>query len=175
VYFTSGKKPAGEAARFAGLVAAGPANPLAAATPMLDAAAEYETTFPFPVTADVLERGRERYMIFCVVCHGADGTGNGKIVQRGYTRPPSFITDESRGLARRGRHVLLREVPVGYIFEVPTNGYGAMPDYRSQVPPRDRWSIVAFIRVLQLSQYARLADLPEKERRATQEALGGKP
>jgi len=95
--------------------------------------------FPEPVTKTMLERGRQRYNIFCVVCHGYTGQGNGKIVERGYTRPPSY--HEKR----------LREAPVGHFFDVMTNGYGAMPDYRAEVPPRDRWAIAAYIRALQAS------------------------
>ncbi|HMF16827.1 MAG TPA: cytochrome c [Gemmataceae bacterium] len=139
------------------------------------AVTDYATHFPFPVTSEVLDRGQQRFTIFCAVCHDATGNGNGKIVQRGYTHPPSYITDYSRGFQRRGFKMLLRDVPVGYYFEVVSKGYGAMPDYASQVPPRDRWAIIAYIRALQLSQHARLGDLPEKERRAAQKALEGKP
>ena len=101
----------------------------------------YVDTFPFPVTREVLEHGRERYMIYCVVCHDPLGTGRGKIVERGYTQPPSYHIER------------LRNVAVGHFFEVITNGYGSMPDYKQQVPPRDRWAIAAYIRALQLSQH----------------------
>jgi mono/diheme cytochrome c family protein len=103
-------------------------------------------SFPFPVTPAVLEQGRSRYMIYCVVCHDALGTGQGKIVERGYTAPPSYHIER------------LRQAPVGHFFDVITNGYGSMPDYREQVPPLDRWAIIAYIRALQLSQH-----FPEKE------------
>jgi mono/diheme cytochrome c family protein len=131
----------------------------------------YVSAFPLPVTAELLERGRQRYTIFCAVCHDPTGNGHGKIVERGYTAPPSYITDDSRGLARRGIKVPLRDAPVGYFFEVVSRGFGAMPDYAAQVPPRDRWAIIAYIRALQKSQYARLADLPPGERQAAQSAL----
>ncbi len=96
--------------------------------------------FPFPMTADVLARGRERFNIYCAPCHSRLGDGNGMIVQRGYRRPPSFHIDR------------LRNAPVGHFFDVITNGFGAMPDYAAQIPPRDRWAIIGYIRALQLSQ-----------------------
>jgi hypothetical protein len=104
---------------------------------------------PFPVTQDVLIRGQERYNIHCAPCHSRLGGGNGMIVQRGFRRPPSFHTDR------------LRKAPLGYFFDVMTNGFGAMPDYASQIAPDDRWRIVAYIRALQLSQAATMADVPE--------------
>jgi hypothetical protein len=110
-------------------------------------------TFPFPITEEVLKRGRERYMIFCSVCHDAAGTGRGKIVERGYTPPPSYHIPR------------LRQAPVGHFYQVISKGYGSMPDYAAQVPPRDRWAIIAYIRALQLSQHARLDDLPEEDRK----------
>ncbi len=116
-------------------------------------------TFPFPVTREVLQRGQQRYEIFCVVCHDPLGTGSGKIVERGFSPPPSFHTDRSRRL-----NLLLRKAPVGYYFETITHGFGAMPDYASQVPPRDRWAIIAYIRALQRSQNATLADVPQEQR-----------
>jgi len=109
-------------------------------------------TFPFPITADVLARGRERFDIFCSPCHDRTGSGDGMIVRRGYKRPPSFHIDR------------LRDMPAGYFFDVITNGFGAMPDYRSQIPERDRWAIVAYVRALQLSQHATIEDVPPSER-----------
>ena len=114
---------------------------------------QHVDTFPFPVTRRVLEHGRDRYMIYCVVCHDPLGTGRGKIVERGYTRPPSYH------IAR------LREAPVGHFFEVMTDGYGSMPDYKQQVPPRDRWAIAAYVRALQLSQHFPEAQLTDEMRR----------
>jgi mono/diheme cytochrome c family protein len=107
----------------------------------------YVDTFPFPITQEVLDNGCNRYMIYCVVCHDALGTGHGKIVERGYTQPPSYHIDR------------LRQAPVGRFFAVMTDGYGSMPDYKQQIPPRDRWSIAAYIRALQLSQHFDAADL----------------
>jgi hypothetical protein len=103
---------------------------------------------PFAVTQDVLARGRERFNIYCAPCHSRLGDGNGMIVQRGFRRPPSYHSER------------LRKAPLGYFFDVMTNGFGAMPEYASQIPPRDRWNIVAYIRALQLSQDATSAELP---------------
>ena len=109
-------------------------------------------TFPFAVTRDVLERGRERFNIYCSPCHDQIGLGDGKIVRRGYRHPPSYHIDR------------LRQVPNGYIFDVITNGFGAMPDYSAQIQPADRWAIVAYVRALQLSQNASINDVPPEAR-----------
>jgi mono/diheme cytochrome c family protein len=164
-------------ASLVGLGTSGPLTVVLAAPLQFEriAIAGYAATFPFPVSADVLERGRQRFTIFCAVCHDSTGNGNGKIVQRGYTRPPSYITDFSRGFERRGIKVLLRDLPVGYYFEVISKGYGAMPDYAAQVPPRDRWAIISYIRALQFSQRASIAELPEEERQAARRALEATP
>ena len=103
---------------------------------------------PFPVTQEVLARGQERFNIFCAPCHSRTGDGNGMIVQRGFRAPPSYHTDR------------LRNAPLGYFYGVISDGFGAMPEYASQIPPRDRWDIVAYIRALQLSQHASATDLP---------------
>lgn len=103
---------------------------------------------PFPVTEDVLARGRERFNIYCAPCHSRLGDGNGMIVQRGFRAPPSYHTER------------LRKAPLGYFFDVMSNGFGAMPEYASQIPVRDRWDIVAYIRALQLSQGATISDVP---------------
>jgi mono/diheme cytochrome c family protein len=121
---------------------------------------EYVTEFPFAISEQDLARGRQRYDIFCSVCHDRLGTGQGRIVQRGFTKPPNFHDDLSRGYRLHDIDMSLREAPPGYLFDVITNGFGAMPDYASEVPPRDRWLIIAYIRVLQLSQRYPLADLP---------------
>jgi mono/diheme cytochrome c family protein len=97
------------------------------------------TEFPLDVTHDLVARGRERFEIFCSVCHGMTGNGDGMIVRRGFRRAASFHTDA------------LRQAPVGHYFDAITNGWGAMPSYAAQIPPRDRWAIVAYIRALQLS------------------------
>ena len=101
---------------------------------------------PFPVTDEVLSRGRERFNIYCAPCHSRLGDGNGMIVQRGFRHPPSYHEDR------------LRKAPLGYFFDVITSGFGAMPEYADQIPPDDRWRIVAYIRALQLSQNATQAD-----------------
>ena len=108
--------------------------------------------FPFPVTRAVLDRGQERFDIFCTPCHGPLGDGDGMVVRRGFRKPPSYHLDR------------LRDAPVGHFFDVMTNGFGAMQDYRAQVPVRDRWAIAAYIRALQLSQHATMADVPAAER-----------
>lgn len=121
--------------------------------PSLDRAADYEDTFPFPVTDAVMQRGRERYDIFCSACHDTLGTGRGKVVVAGYPPAQSFHTDR------------LRQAPAGYMFDVITHGYRAMPRFASQITPRDRWAVIAYVRALQLSQHARVEDLPEDLRR----------
>jgi mono/diheme cytochrome c family protein len=135
-------------------------RPSAAAAAAPTDLSAYVDTFPFPVTQEVLHRGRERYQIFCAICHGKLGNGGGKIPQRGFTRPPSYHTDLARGL----KNVHLRDAPVGYYFDVVTNGYGAMASYAGQVPVRDRWAIIAHIRALQLSQNVPVGELTEQER-----------
>jgi mono/diheme cytochrome c family protein len=110
------------------------------------------TEFPMPVTLEVMERGRERFNVFCSPCHGRTGEGNGMIVQRGFRRPPSYHEER------------LRNAPVGYFFDVMTNGFGAMQDYAAQVPAADRWAIAAYIRALQFSQRATVADVPADRR-----------
>src|SRR5512146_2974870 len=106
------------------------------------------TELPFPLTPAVLERGRERYNIYCSPCHSEIGDGNGMIVQRGFKRPPSYHTDR------------LRQAPIGHFFDVMTNGFGGMSEYKSQISVNDRWAIAAYIRALQLSQDATRADVP---------------
>jgi hypothetical protein len=110
------------------------------------------TNFPMPVNDALLERGQERYRIFCSPCHGIQGDGKGMIVMRGMKRPPTYHQDR------------LRQAPNGYIYDVITNGFGQMYNYAAQVPPRDRWAIVAYVRALQLSRNARVADLPAEVR-----------
>ena len=102
-----------------------------------------------PIDADLLARGRERYDIFCSPCHGFAGKGDGMVVQRGFPAPPSYHSDR------------LRAAPARHFFDVISNGYGAMYSYAARVEPRDRWAIVAYIRALQESQHARVADAPE--------------
>lgn len=104
---------------------------------------------PFPATADVLARGQERFNIYCAPCHSRTGDGNGMIVQRGYRHPPSYHIER------------LRKAPLGYFFDVISNGFGAMPPYADQIPARDRWCIISYIRALQLSQNATSTDVPQ--------------
>ncbi|HJZ53188.1 MAG TPA: cytochrome c [Candidatus Acidoferrales bacterium] len=108
--------------------------------------------FPFPMTHEDLERGRQRYNIYCTPCHDYTGSGHGIIVQRGFPPPPSYHIDR------------IRQAPVGHYFDVITNGDGSMYSYASRIEPEDRWRIAAYIRVLQLSQHASLQDVPEAER-----------
>jgi mono/diheme cytochrome c family protein len=110
--------------------------------------AKESNAFPLPVNAELLQRGEERYKIFCTPCHGLQGDGNGMIVMRGMKHPPSY--HEPR----------LRQVTNGYIFDVITNGFGAMLNYSAQIPVRDRWAIVAYVRALQLSRNAKVSELP---------------
>jgi mono/diheme cytochrome c family protein len=116
------------------------------------AAGELVRAVPLAADAALLARGRERYDIHCAVCHDRVGTGRGMIVQRGFRPPPSL--HETR----------LREAPDGYLFDVVSRGFGVMPAYGRQVAVRDRWAIVAYLRALQLSQRAGLADVPAPAR-----------
>jgi mono/diheme cytochrome c family protein len=109
-------------------------------------------TFPFPVTKDVIESGHARFDIYCAPCHGRLGNGDGMIARRGYRQPASYHTER------------LRKIQNGYIFDVITNGFGAMPDYAAQIPVRDRWAIVAYVRALQLSQDVAVSALPPQDR-----------
>jgi mono/diheme cytochrome c family protein len=109
---------------------------------------------PMPLTRELLERGRDRFGIYCTPCHGLTGNGLGIVVQRGFRQPPSFDIDR------------LREVPVGYFFDVMSHGFGAMPDYAAQIPAADRWAIAAYVRALQLSQRTTIADVPSSARPA---------
>ena len=104
------------------------------------------------MTREVIERGQERFNVYCSPCHGRLGIGDGMIVRRGYRKPPSYHIDR------------LRQVPNGYIYDVISHGFGAMPDYAAQIPPRDRWAIVAYVRALQLSQNASINDVPANAR-----------
>jgi len=110
------------------------------------------TVFPFAVTEQTMARGRERFEIYCSPCHGRTGQGDGMVVRRGFRRPPTFHQDR------------LRNAPVGQLFDVITNGFGAMPDYAAQVRAEDRWAIIAYVRALQLSEHATLADVPADKR-----------
>jgi mono/diheme cytochrome c family protein len=119
------------------------------------------TEFPVPVDAQLMLRGQDRYNVYCAPCHGRTGKGDGMIVRRGYRAPMSF------------HDARLRQAPPGYIFDVITHGFGAMPDYAAQLPPTDRWAVAAYIAALQLSQNARLSDVPDDRRGELDKAASG--
>lgn len=106
--------------------------------------------FPLPITAELMQRGQQRYTIFCSPCHGIQGDGMGMVAVRGMKHPPSYHQER------------LRNEPVGYLYDVVTNGFGAMYGYSAQIPPRDRWAIIAYVRALQLSRNAPVSELPEQ-------------
>lgn len=118
----------------------------------LDAGGRAATQFPMAVTTGMVDRGQERYNIYCSPCHGFTGDGNGMIVQRGFAPPPSFHGER------------MRDVAPGHVFDVITNGFGAMYSYASRVPAEDRWAIAAYIKALQLTRTRDLAALPAEER-----------
>jgi mono/diheme cytochrome c family protein len=120
--------------------------------PAAPSSTEFVTTLPVPLTRELVSRGRERFEIFCSPCHDRTGNGRGMVVRRGYRQPPSLHIER------------LRDAPIGHFYDVETRGLGAMPDYAQQIPPADRWAIAAYIRALQLSQRAALADVPGQER-----------
>lgn len=119
---------------------------------------ELTSELPLELDAALLRRGQERFNIYCSNCHGRTGEGNGMIVQRGYRQPPTYHSDRLRG------------VPIGHFFDVMTNGFGVMPSYAIQIKPRDRWAIAAYIRALQLSQFATIADVSGPARAELQQA-----
>src|SRR2546422_4134490 len=127
------------------------------------AAGKLVTVSPVPITPAVLARGQQRFNIYCAPCHSRLGDGNGMIPQRGFRHPPSYHDER------------LRKAPLGYFFDVMTNGFGAMSDYASQIPVRDRWCIVAYIRALQLSQGATLADVPAGQKVPSEPPVFGEP
>ena len=110
--------------------------------------------FPIPIMRDDIERGRERFNIYCTPCHGRVGDGNGMVVLRGFRQAASYYSDK------------LMKAPVGHFFDVITNGFGAMPSYASRVEPDDRWRIIAYIRVLQASESAKITDVPTAQRQS---------
>ncbi len=142
--------PEGVVPRSAPGIDSGPAEDEAAYNPRSEEG-ELLDSFPFPVTLEVLERGQERYNIYCSPCHGLDGAGQGMIVERGFSPPPSL--HEQR----------LREAPAGYFYEVIRDGFGQMYAYGYRVDPPDRWAITAYIRALQLSQNASQDEIPAEE------------
>ena len=119
---------------------------------------KFVTTLPVKLTHELMDRGHERFDIFCSPCHGKQGNGLGMIVERGFQQPQSFHSDR------------LRQQPIGYFFDVMTQGFGQMSSYASQVPPEDRWAIASYVRALQLSQHAVVAELPSTDRAQLAEA-----
>ena len=115
---------------------------------------------PVKVTSELLLRGRERFEVFCSPCHGRTGRGDGMVVQRGFKPPPTYHSER------------LRTLPIGYLYDVATRGFGAMSGYAEQVPPADRWAIVAYVRVLQYSEYAPVADVPGEARAELERSVG---
>jgi mono/diheme cytochrome c family protein len=140
----------GSAARplVAGTVARGHLNEDAVLHTGKDAAGLPVAEFPFAISRADLDRGQERFNVYCAPCHGQTGEGNGMVVQRGYRQAQSMHIDR------------LRLAPVGYFYDVITNGFGVMPDYRGQIPVDDRWKIIAYVRALQLSRTGTAADVP---------------
>ena len=113
---------------------------------------------PFPVDRQVLDRGHQRYRIYCTPCHGELGDGKGVIVERGFTQPPSYHEER------------LKDAPLGHFFQVITDGHGAMYSFAARVAPQDRWAIAAYIRALQLSQNAKVSELPAEDQSQLQES-----
>ncbi|MGE3508484.1 MAG: cytochrome c [Vicinamibacterales bacterium] len=124
---------------------------------------EPSTEFPFPLTPQVMRRGQEAFNAYCSHCHGMTGEGDGMVVQRGYTKPPAFYSDK------------VREKPIGHIFDVITNGFGAMPDHAAQVKVNDRWAIAAYVRALQASAAGSVTDVPADQREQLDRPAGAAP
>ena len=118
------------------------------------------TQLPVPLTAQLLERGQTQFQVFCAPCHGRTGRGDGMIVKRGFKQPSSYHVDR------------LRQMPIGYFYDVITIGFGAMPDYAAQIAPADRWAIAAYVRTLQFSQHAPASALSADERAELDRGLG---
>lgn len=135
---------------------------LAVAAPVAAANAA-KSEFPFAITAEVLARGEDRFNINCAPCHSKLGDGNGMIVQRGFKRPPSYHEER------------LRNSPASYFFDVMTNGFGAMASYSDKLSVEDRWKVAAYIRVLQVSQNAKIEDVPSAERTKLEAADAAAP
>lgn len=116
---------------------------------------DFSAELPFALDHALLDRGQERFAIYCSPCHGQLGRGDGIVVQRGFRNRPASFHDER-----------LRGKPAGYFFDVISNGFGAMQDYSTSIAVRDRWAIVAYVRALQLSQNATIDDVPTEQRAA---------
>ncbi|HEX9149044.1 MAG TPA: cytochrome c [Thermoanaerobaculia bacterium] len=151
-FFADGRasRPLVEGTVARGMLTSGTAAVPPGAAPM--ASTELVTTLPVPLTRELVARGHERFGIFCTPCHDRTGSGTGMVVRRGYRQPPSLHIDR------------LRDAPIGHFYDVMTRGLGAMPDYAQQIPPADRWAIAAYVKALQLSQRATVAELPVEDR-----------
>jgi hypothetical protein len=123
----------------------------------------FVAALPVKLTPELLARGQTEFQVFCSPCHGRTGRGDGMVVQRGYKHPPSYHVDR------------LRQMPIGYFFDVMTIGVGAMPDYAAQIAPADRWAIAAYVRTLQYSQYAPASVVAADKRGLLDRSLGAKP
>jgi mono/diheme cytochrome c family protein len=123
----------------------------------------FVTEIPVKVTTELVARGQSQFQVFCSPCHGRTGRGDGMVVQRGFKKPSSYHVDR------------LRQMPIGYFYDVISVGFGAMSDYAAQVPPQDRWAIAAYIRTLQLSQYAPASDVPEAKRALLERSVAASP
>jgi mono/diheme cytochrome c family protein len=144
---TSARSPVpGTVAAASGNLAGTSSGRIGAEQAQLEATLDNAQTMPFPITMQLLHRGQERFNIYCMPCHSPVGDGDGMVVRRGFPAPPSYHIDR------------LRHAPDRHFYDVMTNGYGVMRPYSDRVPPEDRWAIVAYIRALQLSQYARAGD-----------------
>jgi mono/diheme cytochrome c family protein len=155
------RPPAGTGSPPRGPTGAATADSAPAEPPGFADDSAFVNEFPIPVSETTIVHGYQRYMIYCVVCHDSLGTGRGKIVERGYTAPPSYHIER------------LRDAPVGRLFAVVTEGYGSMPSYTGQIPFEDRWAIVAYVRALQLSQHFPVADLAADEREKAEKPGSG--
>jgi mono/diheme cytochrome c family protein len=113
---------------------------------------QFVSQLPMPLTRELLERGQNRFNIYCTPCHAKTGLGDGMVVRRGYKQPPSYLDPR------------LRAQPVGYFYDVISHGFGQMPDYAAQIQPQDRWAVAAYVRALQIAQHATVADVPEQDR-----------
>jgi len=161
--FYTGKK-SGKMTTTAAQTPAGPQPSGTSVAPALQGAAAYPDdveVFPIAVTPEVVTRGKQRYEIFCSACHGSTGNGDGMIVRRGFRRAASF-NDER-----------LRQAPVGHFFDAITNGWGVMPGYAAQIPPEDRWAIIAYVRALQLSQQSQTEQTAKTPAATVPSASGG--
>lgn len=163
-YFYTGKT-AGAASQSNATAAVRASVPAGAAGAATSTATGEPDVFPISVDKAALQRGRERYQIYCAVCHGMTGDGDGMIVRRGFQKPPSFYDDRLQE----------NQTPASHFFDVITNGWGAMPDYASSIPAEDRWKIIAYLRALQLSRKLKLEELSPEDQNKVKTAAQQPP